>query len=48
MLRVSGSMINWGFGVRSSQVNDYAAKNDRGHLALVASLPKTLTVTENT
>ena len=32
----------WGLGIGSglSRVNDYAAENDRGRLALVASLPK--------
>ena len=51
MLRVSGSMSNWGCRVRgsgSSPVNDFAAENDRGRLASVASPPKTLTVPENT
>ena len=43
VLRVSGSMSNWGCRVRgsgSSPVNDFAAENDRGRLASVASPPK--------
>ena len=38
---VEGSMTNWSCEVwGSDQVNDYAAENGRGRLALVASLPK--------
>ena len=43
--RVSGSMTTWGCGVRGLDgghlrlLNDYAAENDRGRLALVVSLP---------
>ena len=45
VLRVSGSMTNWGCGVRRLDrgcipVNDYTAENDRGRLALVSSLPE--------
>ena len=50
--RVSGSMttgaVGSGIGSGSSPVNDYAAENDRGCLALVASLPKNTSLPENT
>ena len=45
VLSVSGRLTNFGCGVRGSdrgrlRFNDYAAENNRGRLALVASLPK--------
>ena len=40
MLRVSGSMTNWGCGVRGSDRGRLWLMVNRGRLELVASLPE--------